>query len=66
MRTLRALGFDLVREGEHVAMRRQNPNGTVTPLTMPNHSHLKGSTLRVICHQSDIRREDFFRAYEAT
>ncbi len=31
------LGFRLVREGNHIAMVRENPDGTQTPLTMPNH-----------------------------
>jgi predicted RNA binding protein YcfA (HicA-like mRNA interferase family) len=42
------LGFRLVREGNHVAMQRENPDGTKTPLTMPNHRTLKSSTLRAI------------------
>ncbi len=29
------LGFRLVREKEHIAMVRENPDGTKTPLTMP-------------------------------
>lgn len=48
---------------EHVAMVRRNPDGTTTPLTMPNHSKLKGSTLRAICQQAGISRDDFLRAY---
>ena len=64
VRALDRLGFQLVREREHIAMVRENANGTRTPLTMPNHLHIKGSTLRAICTQSDISREDFLRAYE--
>ena len=64
LRALRLLGFELVREREHVSLQRRNPDGTVTPLTMPNHSQIKGSTLRTICRQSDISREDFLRAFE--
>ena len=45
-------------------MRRRNADGTVTPLTMPNHPKIKGSTLRTICRQSDISREEFLKAYE--
>src|SRR6266487_1409576 len=41
LRALRALGFEIVRERKHVSMVRQNPDGTRTPLTMPNHSNLK-------------------------
>jgi predicted RNA binding protein YcfA (HicA-like mRNA interferase family) len=66
VRTLGRLGFELVREREHIAMRRQNPDGSLTPLTLPNHPTLKGSTLRTICTQAGIAREDFLRAYEAS
>ncbi len=64
LRALQTLGFEVVREREHIALQRRNPDGTITPLTMPNHPHLKGSTLRTICRQSDINREDFLAAYE--
>jgi predicted RNA binding protein YcfA (HicA-like mRNA interferase family) len=64
LRALQALGFELVREREHISLQRRNPDGTVTPLTMPNHSHLKSSTLRTICRQSDISRDDFLEAYD--
>ena len=60
---LKMLGFEVVREREHIALERRNPDGTTTPLTMPNHSRLKSSTLRTICRQSDISREDFLAAY---
>lgn len=58
------LGFQIVREREHIAMRRTNADGTTTPLTLPNHTTLKGSTLRAICTQAQIQREEFLRAYE--
>ena len=64
VKSLRQLGFDIVREGEHIAMVRRNPDGTKTPLTMPNHRFIKSSTLRLICTQSGIKREEFLRAYE--
>jgi len=63
IKTLQALGFATVKEGPHIAMLRQNPDGTKTPLTLPNHPRIKGSTLRTICTQADIKREDFLRAY---
>jgi len=63
IRALRALGFQMVREREHISMVRQNPDGTRTPLTMPNHSTLKASTLRTICSQSGISRMEFIEAY---
>jgi predicted RNA binding protein YcfA (HicA-like mRNA interferase family) len=63
VKTLERLGFQIVREREHIAMIRQNPDGTKTPLTMPNHSIIKGSTLRSICTQVNISRGDFLSAY---
>jgi hypothetical protein len=44
-------------------MIRQNEDGTSTPLTMPNHRRLKGSTLRTICTQSGISRREFLEAF---
>jgi predicted RNA binding protein YcfA (HicA-like mRNA interferase family) len=41
--TLEELGFQLVREGNHIAMVRDDPDGTRTPLTLPNHATIKGS-----------------------
>ena len=58
------LGFRIVREREHIAMLRGNPDGTRTALTMPNHAHIKGSTLRTICNQAGITRDEFLEAYE--
>ena len=60
----RALGFELVREAEHIAMRRRNLPGGSDCLTMPNHPTIKASTLRTILTQSGIARSDFLRAYE--
>ncbi len=60
------LGFRLVREKEHIAMIRNNADGTKTPLTMPNHDRIKGSTLRTICTQAGIPRDKFLKAYEET
>ena len=63
IKAFEALGFRLVREGSHIAMVRENPDGTRTPLTMPNHRRIKGSTLRRICTQAGIPRDDFLEAY---
>ncbi|MDY0220160.1 MAG: type II toxin-antitoxin system HicA family toxin [Desulfobacterium sp.] len=61
--TLEQLGFRLVREGNHIAMLKENPDGTRTPLTIPNHTVLKNSTLRTILTQSKIPRDDFLKVY---
>jgi len=64
IRALQHFGFQIVREREHISMLRINPDGTETPLTLPNHRTIKGSTLRVICTQAGISRADFLDAYE--
>ena len=66
IRALERLGFHVVREGNHVSMIRENPDGSSTPLTIPNHRRIKGSTLRRICTQSGISRSDFLEAYMQT
>jgi len=60
------LGFHMVREREHISMERENPDGSKTPLTMPNHLKIKASTLRTICTQAGISKDDFLKAYEKT
>ena len=55
------LGFSVVREGAHISLERQNPDGTRTPLTIPAHRRLKSSTLRAILTQAGIPRDDFIR-----
>lgn len=57
------LGFSIVREREHIAMLRENADGTRTPLTLPNHSKIRGSTLRTICVQAGVSRDEFLNAY---
>jgi predicted RNA binding protein YcfA (HicA-like mRNA interferase family) len=64
IRALQALGFALIREREHIAMSRRNPDGSSTALTLPNHSTIKGSTLRTICTQSGISRDAFLNAFQ--
>lgn len=63
VRALEQLGFELIRDRQHIQMRRRNPDGSITPLTMPSHRTIKSSTLRVILTQAGISREDFLRAY---
>jgi predicted RNA binding protein YcfA (HicA-like mRNA interferase family) len=63
IRAFELLGFRLVRVHEHIVMVRENNDGTRLPLTMPNHAQIKGSTLRTICTQAGISRDEFLRAY---
>jgi predicted RNA binding protein YcfA (HicA-like mRNA interferase family) len=64
IKALQNLSFRVVREKERISMLRQHPNGTKTPLTMPNHPKIKASTIRTICTQAGISREEFPDAYE--
>jgi predicted RNA binding protein YcfA (HicA-like mRNA interferase family) len=64
IKTFEKLGFRLIREGNHIAMLRENQDGSRTPLTMPNHRKIKGSTLRTILTQSGISRDEFLDIYE--
>jgi predicted RNA binding protein YcfA (HicA-like mRNA interferase family) len=57
------LGFHEVRRGNHISLFRENADGTRTPLTMPAHRRIKGSTLRTILTQAQIAREDFLNAF---
>jgi predicted RNA binding protein YcfA (HicA-like mRNA interferase family) len=62
--TFLALGFTIVRAGNHISLERLNPDGTKIPLTIPSHETIKGSTLRTICTQAGISRDAFLEAYE--
>ena len=66
IKTFAKLGFRLIREGNHISMLRENQDGTRTPLTMPNHRTIKGSTLRTILSQSGISRDEFLDIYGKT
>ena len=50
----RAVGFEVIREAEHIALRRPRPGGGSDCLSMPNHSTIKASTLRTILTQVGI------------
>jgi len=64
IKTFELLGFVVAREGNHISMVRENEDGTKTPLTMPNHEKIKSSTLRIICRQVGVSREEFIMAHE--
>ena len=64
MAALCMLGFEVVREGNHLSMRRPRSGGGSDCLTMPNHSTIKASTLRTVLTQAGITRDEFLDAYE--
>ena len=61
VRAFMLLGFEIVREREHIVMQRKNKDRTVTPLVMPNHLDIKSGTLRAICTQVGVSREEFWK-----
>ena len=63
LKAFKELRFEIVREAEHIALRRRNPDGSTTPITIPNHRAYKSSTLREIMTQARISRDDFLKAY---
>lgn len=63
LKALKTLGFEVVREANHLALQRVEQDSSTTPLTMPNHKTLKTSTLRTILAQAGISRDDFIDAY---
>jgi len=64
VKTFETLGFKIVRVESHISMVKENQDSSKIPLTMPNHDRIKGSTLRTICRQSGITREEFLKVYE--
>ena len=41
---IEALGLQIIRDREHIAMVRENADGTKTPPTLPNHKMIKSSS----------------------
>lgn len=64
IKALKELGFEVVREAEHIALRRENADGSTTPMTIPNHSEYKSSTLRTAINQAGLSKDEFLQAYE--
>ena len=66
LKAFELLGFVVVREGNHIILERSNPDGSKTPLVLPNHRTIKSSTLRSILTQTGIQRSAFLEAYSKT
>ena len=64
LKILKSIGFEIVREGNHISMLKKNQDGGNIPLTLPNHKKIKGSTLRIILNQSGVSREEFIKIFE--
>lgn len=64
LKSLEALGFEVIREGNHISMSRINLDGSRTPLTLPNHKEIKSSTLLLILRQAGITRDEFLEIFD--
>lgn len=63
IKAFKLLGFSVLRKGNHIVLERLNPDGTKTPMVLPNHRTIKSSTLRYALTQAGIEREEFLDAY---
>jgi len=63
LKAFKTLGFEIVREAKHIALRRINSDGSTTPMTIPNHRTYKSSTLHTILTQAGLPKGEFLRAY---
>jgi len=63
IKALAVLGFEVIRQGNHISMIRINPDGTQTPLTLPNHKEIKSSTLQLVLRQAGISRNQFLEIF---
>jgi predicted RNA binding protein YcfA (HicA-like mRNA interferase family) len=63
LRALEKLGFEIVRDREHVALARKNADGTVTTMTLPGGSILNSGTLHRILAGTGISSREFIDAY---
>jgi predicted RNA binding protein YcfA (HicA-like mRNA interferase family) len=63
LKALDVLGFKVIREGNHISMIKANPDGSQTPLTLPNHKEIKSSTLQLVLRQAGISRNEFLEIF---
>jgi len=58
IKAFETFGFKVVKVEITYQIVGENPDRTKTPLTMPNHERIKGSTLRVICREVGIKEKN--------
>ena len=63
LKTFKKLGFEIVREGNHIIMERKNQDGSITPLVMPNLKTINSGTLRAIVNQIGMSRNEFLKTF---
>ncbi|MGC9435491.1 MAG: type II toxin-antitoxin system HicA family toxin [Methanomicrobiales archaeon] len=67
LKTFEALGFHVIRTGTHIALARNNPDGTMTPLTIPHHPNSKARHCGPSAHRQESRVKSscgYMRKYE--
>ena len=60
---MKELGFEVERTTSHITLRRQNQDGTITPMTLPKHLLIKGSTLQTSLRNAGVSKEQFLSVY---
>ena len=65
LKALAKLGFEVIREHSHIVLERRNPDGSKTPMTIPNHLNVRSGTLRAALNQSHVDRQSFLDVFEA-
>lgn len=63
IRAFERLGFEVVRDHEHVALVRKNADGTRTTMTIPGHDIYNSGTLHSALAGCGISSKDFIEAY---
>ncbi len=64
LKALEASGLEVIRKGNYISMSRINPDGSRTPLTLPNHKEIKSSTLLLVLRQAGITRDEFLEIFD--
>ena len=63
LKALNMIGFNVVRNREHISLTRTNRDGTKASMTIPNHRRIKSTTLKFALMQAGVDREDFLKAF---
>ncbi len=61
VKTLERLGFTVVREGNHISMIKENPDGTEHPLQCPIIRHLKNLPYEPSLPKQEFQKMSFLK-----
>ncbi len=62
--TLESLGYHVVRQGSHIALAHYTNTGRQYPLTIPDQTSYKASTIQSILSTAGIPLKEYLDAYE--